>query len=164
MLLFSAAMIVAMGLGGCAGYSNQSLYTQDVTTVYVEMFQNQTFRRDAEYVITDALAKRIEAETPYKIVSDMNRADSVISGTITSMGENVLAGERETGRPLEKQFIIEAKFSWKNLKNGELIVENEAVKASGSYSEFLSQEIDYAKSLAANKVAERIIEKMQLDW
>jgi len=164
MLMFSAVMMAALGLGGCVGYSNQSLYTQNVATIYVEMFQNESFRRNAEYVVTDALAKRIEVETPYKIVSSKSRADSVISGTITSMDENVLAGERETGRPLEKQFIIRAKFSWKNLKTGELIIENEVVKASGSYSEFLDQEVDYAKSLAANKIAERILEKMQLDW
>ena len=45
-----------MTLAGCAGYSNTSLYPKDVATVYVEMFDNQSFKRGIEYELTDALA------------------------------------------------------------------------------------------------------------
>ena len=51
--------IVICGCAGLGGYSNQSLFPADVETVYLEMFDNQTFRRGAEYELTDALAKRI---------------------------------------------------------------------------------------------------------
>jgi hypothetical protein len=69
---------VAVLLAGClGGYSSQPLYSQDVKSIYVEMFDNTTFRRDLEYDLTDAIAKRIDAETPYKIVSDRSRADTV---------------------------------------------------------------------------------------
>ena len=88
---------------GCSGYSNESLYTDDVRSVYVEMFDNDTFERDLEYDLTDAIAKRIEAETPYKIISDKSRADTVLSGKITGIGVSAITLERETGRPLEHQ-------------------------------------------------------------
>lgn len=83
---------------GCSGYSNKSLYSQDIKSVYVEMFDNTTFQRDLEYDLTDAIAKRIEAETPYKIISDRSRADTVLSGKITAIDTSPLTIERETGR------------------------------------------------------------------
>ena len=45
----------------------------------------------------DDLAKRIEAETPYKIISSRDRADTLMTGQITSIGSSVLTSERETG-------------------------------------------------------------------
>jgi hypothetical protein len=149
---------------GCGSYSNKSLYSQDIKSVYVEMFDNVTFSRDLEYDLTDAVAKRIDAETPYKIVSDRSRADTVLSGKITGIGNSVLTLERETGRPLENQAEVSAVFSWKNLKTGEYLLENSTASATASYSEFQEQSSDYASKVAANKLAERIVEQMQTGW
>ena len=149
---------------GCSGYSNESLYTDDVRSVYVEMFDNDTFERDLEYDLTDAIAKRIEAETPYKIISDKSRADTVLSGKITGIGVSAITLERETGRPLEHQAEITAVFSWKNLKTGEYLVENLGVTSTAAYSYFQQQSFEYASKLATNKLAERIVEQMQKEW
>ena len=75
---FCIAVLGNLFFGGCAemaGYSNQSLFPQDIDTVYLEMFDNQTFRRGAEYDLSDALSKRIEVDTPYKIVSSRESRD-----------------------------------------------------------------------------------------
>ena len=48
-------------LTGCQGYSNSWLHRQDVSTVYVEMFDTDGFRRGYEFTLTDAICKRIEA-------------------------------------------------------------------------------------------------------
>ena len=61
------------------------------------MFDNRTFRRGIEYTLSDALAKRIESDTPYKIVSDRDRTDSVSSGQLVVITESILtigAGNR----------------------------------------------------------------------
>jgi hypothetical protein len=128
------------------------------------MFDNKTFERDLEYDLTDAIVKRIEAETPYRIVSDKSRADTVLSGKITEMHTSALALDRDIARPLENQAQVTAEFSWKNLKTGQYLVEKEAVSATASYSEFEQQGFDYASKLAANKLAERIVEQMQTKW
>ena len=158
--VFAAAVLFA----GCSGYSNKPLYSQDIKSVYVEMFDNATFHRDLEYDLTDAVAKSIEAETPYKIVSDKSRADTVLSGKITAIGSSALTIERETGRALENQAEVTAQFSWKNLKTGEYLLENSTASATASYSEFQQQGFDYASKTAANKLAERIVEQMQTKW
>lgn len=160
---------VCLALCGCAemsGYSNESLFPEDVGSVYVEMFDNRSFRRGIEYELTDALAKRIEVETPYKIISNRDRADTVISGQIMSIGQSVLTSERETGRALEIEVELQALVNWKNLKTGELLIDNKSVSASASYSglQTINQDFGYASVLAANNLARRIVELMEKQW
>ena len=117
-VLWITAAAVCFCLAGCGGYSNESLNPDEVGTVYVEMFENESFNRGAEYELTDALAKRIEAQTPYKIVSSRDRADTVLSGHIIAVDKSVLTVERQTGRALEIDVEMQAVVSWKNLKTG----------------------------------------------
>ena len=159
-----SASFLLCGCGDMGGYSNESLFDDEVDSVYIEMFENQSFRRGIEYELTDALAKRIEAETPYKVISSRDRADTIISGRLTSAGASVLTGERETGRALEKEVELRAVADWKNLKTGELIIDNLAVSAVSSYSEWQNQSFEYASTIAANKLAERIVELMEKPW
>jgi hypothetical protein len=162
-VIFAALSAISL-FAGCRGYTNQSLYTNEVKSVYVDMFDNTTFQRDLEYDLTNAIVKRINAETPYRIVSDKSRADTVLSGKITGIGSAALTLERETGRPLENQAEVTAVFSWKNLKTGEYLIENVSASATATYSQFQQQGLDYASKTAANKLAERIVEQMQLKW
>jgi len=163
-VLIAAACLGLCGCAGISGYSNESLFPQDVDSICLEMFDNQTFRRGTEYELSDALSKRIEVETPYKIVSSRNRADTVISGQIVSIAEFVLSTERETGRVLEKEVELKALVNWKNLMTGELLIDNQSVSASASYSEYQQQDITYASSLAANNLARKIVELMERKW
>ena len=159
--------VLAGALAGCTGlggYSNETLFPNDVRSVRVEMFDNRSFRRGVEYELTDALAKRIEAQTPYKIVSSSDRTDSVISGQLVSISESALTIEREMAEPLEKEVVLTAVVTWKNLNTGRLMMDNKRVTAAASYSEFQNQDFTYAAALAANKLAQRIVEHMENDW
>lgn len=157
-------VLFVCGCGEPGAYSNESLYTDEVGSVYVEMFESRSFRRGVEYELTNAVAKRIEAETPYKVISNRDRADSVLSGQIMRVGEMVLTTERRLGRGLEKEVEVQAVVSWKNLKTGELLIDNKGVSASASYSEWQNQGFDYGSALAANKLAQRIVELMEAEW
>lgn len=167
-LLCSCTLILCiLCLSGCtdmAGYSNKSLFPEDVSSVCLEMFDNRSFRRGVEYELSDALAKRIEAATPYKIISSKDRADTVMSGQIMNISELVLSFERETGRPLEKEIQLSAVVNWKNLKTGELLIDNETVISQATYSAYQNQDFSYASALAANKLARRIVELMENQW
>ncbi|MHC4204797.1 MAG: LPS assembly lipoprotein LptE [Planctomycetota bacterium] len=159
--------VLCLGLGGCdgvAGYSNESLFPEDIHSVCLEMFDNQTFRRGVEYELTDALAKRIEVGTPYKIVSDSDRADTVMSGQIVSIGELALSVDRDLGTVLEKEVELRAVVNWKNLKTGQLMMDQLKVTASASYSQYQQQDFKYASSLAANNLARKIVEQMERKW
>jgi hypothetical protein len=163
-ICFLLSAFCLLALAGCDGYSGTSLYPKDVATVYVEMFDNQSFKRGIEFELTDALAKRIEAQTPYKIVTNRDKADTVISGQIVQAQESVLTTERQIGRAMEKNIELRAVVSWKNLRTGELLIDNKTVSASASYSEWQSQSLAYGSTLAANSLAERIVELMESGW
>ncbi len=160
----SCLVLAAGGCTGSGGYSNASLFPDDIGSVYLEMFDNRSFRRGVEYTLTDALAKRIEAETPYKIVSSRDRADSVMSGQLVAVGEGILTLEREIGRPLEREVILTAVVNWKSLKTGRLMINNETVTAAASYSQFQDQDFTYASAVAANKLARNIVQLMENSW
>ncbi|MBN1360505.1 MAG: hypothetical protein JW993_07935 [Sedimentisphaerales bacterium] len=164
-LLAGTAVVASIaGCAGLGGYSNQALFPDDVASVRLEMFDNRSFRRGVEYVLSDALAKRIEVETPYKIVSSRDRTDSVMSGQLVAVGESILTVERDVARPLEKEVTVTAVVNWKNLNTGRIMINNETVIASASYSEFQNQDFTYASHLAVNKLAQKIVERMENKW
>ena len=162
--LIISVCLVFCGCGRMSGYSDETLFPEDVGSVYVEMFDSRSFRRGVEYELSEALAKRIEADTPYKIISSRDRADTVISGQIVGVGELVLTRERETGRALEKEVELRVVVNWKNLKTGELLIDNQSVAASASFSEWQNQGFNYASALAANNLARKIVELMEKEW
>ncbi|MEN6384284.1 MAG: LPS assembly lipoprotein LptE [Phycisphaerales bacterium] len=163
-LLFLCPCALVFFLAGCSGYTNQSLYSEEIRSVYVEMFDNTTYRRDLEYDLTDAIAKRIETDTPYKVVSNRSTADTIISGKIIDETSSSLTVDRDTGKSIENRAVVSAQFNWKNLKTGQYLVENRTISATSSYSPFLSQSFENSAKVAANKLAERIVEQMQVEW
>ena len=128
------------------------------------MFDVQSFRRGVEYELSDALAKRIEADTPYKIISSPDRADTVMTGKIESISSSVLSIEREGGRALENEVELQVVINWENLKTGELLIDNELVIARATYSGFQNQDFTYGSTVAANNLAQRVVELMQKKW
>ena len=169
--VFVAAVVLAGMLAvfsGCVGgigeYANGGLYPDDVVSVYVEMFDSSSMRRQHEVVLTDAICKRIEAETPYKIVSDRNRADTVLSGNLSSIRSGVLATDRNTGRTLEREATATVAVSWMNLNTGELLIAGERATGTASFSSTLGQDFDYAARVAINNAAVRVVELMEKPW
>ena len=81
----AVTLLVSLSLGaaGCAGYrfGADSLYPSDIQTVYVPMFQSDSYRRGLAEQLTEAVCKEIEKRTNYKVVNTPN-ADSVLSGRI----------------------------------------------------------------------------------
>jgi hypothetical protein len=166
-LIYCAICALVLSLTGCGenrGYTNAPLYPQGIATVYVEMFDNQSFRRGIEFELTDALAKRIEAQTPYKIVTDRDKADTIISGRLARVNESTLTAERQIGRSLEKSVELKAVVTWKNLRTGDLLIDNKTVGASAAFSEWQGQSFAYGATLAANLLAEKIVEQMETGW
>jgi hypothetical protein len=154
----AAALLSIVGCGG--GYQNSWLYPEQIQTVYVEMFDTTSFRRGHEFVLTDAICKRIEAQTPYKIVSDRNVADSVLSG-IMGVHTSVLATDYQSARPIESETLTSVAVTWKDLKTGELLIEEKEVFASTSYSKVMGQSFEYSVDQAVNKLAVRVVELME---
>ncbi len=98
---------------GCVGYrvGRQGLYRPDIQTVHVPVFTSESFRRHLGEWLTEAVVKKIEQSTPYKVVST-SAADSVLQGRITSTNKRVLSenvfdepSELETGLVIQIQWL-----------------------------------------------------------
>lgn len=163
-LLASMVFTGGCGKGGFDGYCQGWLYPENVSTVYVEMFDSKSFRRDYEYELTSAICKQLEVQTPYKIIADRNAADTILSGQITSIGSATLTTDRESGLAIEKETRVNVVYSWKDLRSGDLLIDNEKVTGVSSYSEDQLQNFDYAMAVAVNDAANRLVESMQSEW
>lgn len=91
--LAAAVAIAAFGLNGC-GYSTRSLFDPDIRTVAIDVFDNTTFRRDLELVLTRRVAAEVRQRSPWRVETH-GRADAVIRGTLISVGEIPLSESRD---------------------------------------------------------------------
>ncbi len=158
------AFFAVLMLNGCGDnrYTQGWPYPEKVRSVYVEMFNSKSLRRGGEYTLTDAICKQIEVQTPYKIIADRNRADSVLYGEILSLGDSVLSTEAKTGVAVEKEARVELIFSWKDLNTGQMYVNEKRITAAADYA--IGQEFEYGRDVAVNKAAIKVVESMRIEW
>ncbi len=157
---------------GCAGYQigNQSLYPLEIRTVYVPVFESNSFRRNLGERLTEAVAKEVENKTPYKVVSNPN-ADSVLSGRIVSETKRVLVPSL-TGDAREIQVGMRVEVSWIDRK-GRLLrqadpipcpAEIADVSGTGNVVPEVGQSIATAQQQAICRMAEQIVGLMEKPW
>jgi len=162
-------------LAGCsddprAGYTLKNQYRQDVKTVAVKMFQRSrdVYRRDIEFDLTEALVKRIEQDTPYKVTT-IGRADTELSGTIERIDQHVGSYDPETGRPRDMLLTVTVSFTWKDLRAGRrdvVLVKQEKLKATGDYvtHEPVGEVFFQGGQDVVNRLARQIVEHMEAAW
>ncbi|MGR3302338.1 MAG: LptE family protein [Candidatus Scalindua sp.] len=74
---------------GC-GYSQKSLISRKINSIYIPIFDNNTFRRGLEFDLTKAVKDEIMSRTSLRIVQK-DSADTILSGTIKDVKETVLS-------------------------------------------------------------------------
>lgn len=169
---YAAPLAMLLLLSGCAGYQigNQSLYPADIRTVYVPMFDSNSFRPGLGERLTEAVVKEIEAKTPYKVVTDPN-ADSVLSGAIVSERKSVLVPDL-SGSAREVQVGMTVEVSWVDRK-GRMLRETaqvplppEVVNVSGTGDLVpeVGQSVATAQQEAICRIAEQIVGLMEKPW
>jgi len=102
------------------GYSTQPNYDCHIHTVYVPIFKNLTFWRGVEFDLTEAVVRQIEAKTPYKVISDRDRADTELVGTVATVTKNLL-NMNQLNEVREAEMVITVQVAWRDLRTGELL-------------------------------------------
>jgi hypothetical protein len=149
-------------LNSC-NYSSKPPYSTSVHTIAVPVWGNKTFRREWEFRLTEAIDKNIEFRTPYKIASQKN-ADTVLTGDIIDIQENVLTRRFGTELPRESEVTILVNFQWKDLRSGRVIVDRRAFNRSATEIPQIGERIDDAQQLAIERLAAAIVDQLQSDW
>ena len=157
-----ALLVVAAALIASCGYSTRPLYSPAYRTVAVPIFNNKSFRREWEFRLTEAIAKNIEARTPYK-VAPRDKADTVLTGEIVDDPENVLTRRLGTNLPRESQVTVLVNFTWKD-RNGRVLVERKDFNRSATEIPQLGEREEDAEQMAIERLAAAIVDQMQTGW
>jgi hypothetical protein len=167
--LFTAGVLSS---SGCASYrfGASTLYPQDIQTVYVPVFESDSFRRNLAELLTEAIAKEIEGKTPYKVVGSPN-ADSVLSGKITTDTKRVII-EDEYDYPRETQLNMSVEVRWVNRK-GDLVSQPSAIpvpaelvtlSGDGMLVPEYGQSVATAQLQSIQRLATQIVSLMEAPW
>jgi hypothetical protein len=115
----AALAVCAAAASGC-GYSTSRLVSvPGVSTVAVVQFENETFRRDLEQRLTQAVAEEVRARTSWRIASPAT-ADALLSGTIRSAETRVLAEDR-AGEPLADRLTVVVEATLVDRRSGRVL-------------------------------------------
>ncbi|MBC8351490.1 MAG: hypothetical protein H8E66_05855 [Planctomycetes bacterium] len=157
---------------GCAGYQigTRSLYRPDIQTVYVPMFESDSFRRNLGERLTEAVAKEIELKTPYKVVHRPD-ADSVLSARITSETKRVVS-EQVDDIPRNLEADLAVQVNWYD-RRGEYLMQDAqfnfspvafSVAQSADFTPEGGQSVATAHQEAIQRLAEQIVSQMESRW
>ena len=157
-------LLLTGGLCGC-GYSHQPLFADDAGTVAVPIFENQTFYRDVERDMTEALIKEIELRTPYKVVSSP-QADTRLSGVIQRVDQHRLNRRRQGGLPTEMDMSVTVDFLWQDLRSGKTLRHRSGLIATGQYipAVEVGEQYQTAQHQAVQDMARKIVSAMAEPW
>ncbi len=118
--------VLTLASGGC-GYalvgSSRGTLPEDVKTVSVPTFVNQTARVGLEQQVTDAVLRELAARRRLKPVPPGTAADSELAGTLLSYGVAPVRFD-DSGRALEYDVAVTAKIVLTDKKTEKVLFEN----------------------------------------
>ena len=153
--------LLFISLGSC-GYSSKSLLRSNVRSIYVPIFDNNTFRRGYEFDLTKAVRDQILLRTHLSIV-DKDEADSILFGKISSVNENVIIEDTKDNL-VESQVSIGVDIRWVDKRTGRKIVERKNIKNPTEFIVRRNETLSSASNEAFVRVAQSIVEAMEEDW
>lgn len=147
------------------GFEQGSAHATDVRTVSVILFENQTFTRGTETLLTDALTKEIQARTPWRIASP-ETADTVLEGVIVREDLVPLTTGRQTGMVQEMAVRLVVRFVWRDQRSGQVRVSRAGFAASESFipSRSVGERIDIGRLGAVQELAAAMVGELRAEW
>jgi hypothetical protein len=165
-------LLAAGGLAGCSddpsqGYSVASQYRSGISSVAVPIWDRgpDVYRRGLEKRITEAVIKRIELNTPYKVTT-RDVADTELTGKLTQISQQVMNVDPDTGAARELEMTLTVSFTWRDLRSGKTLAHRKSFSAAGNYipQAPLGEDFFQGSEDVINRLAERIVEQMEAPW
>lgn len=160
MRLFLVSILITV-FSGC-GYSTRSLMRQDLESIYVPIFDNDTFRRGLEFGLTKSVKDEILFRTRLKIVNKED-ADAVLYGKIADVKERVIS-ENIADDIVEGSVTLFLDIKLVDVRTGRNIVEKKGIQWQTEYIGRHGEGVSTAEKEAFVDIAERIVNLMDEDW
>lgn len=153
---------VLISLTGC-GYSTVKPFRTDIQTVHVEMFHSKEFRRELEFRLTEAIGKRVQTDTPYRLAT-RRTADVLITGEIIEVQNRTFGDDFAFDQPREIGSTMVVRFRVQDMRSGEILVEKPRFVYQTSYIPPVGETFTQGMTRAIDGLAEQIIETMETGW
>ena len=166
--------LILVLLPGCAGLGyqvgSQSLFGRDVQTVYVPMVEADPTRRHFAERLTEAICKRIEERSPYKVVGRPT-ADSVLECRIVEKNQQVSLVDSHND-PRQKTGDVTLEVRWRDRRSQDIRQFNPFVWNEGSTQVTASDAMvaEFGHSLLISeqrqidRLADQIVGMMESPW
>ena len=168
MRTFFAALVVAVGVSGCAGYRVGDVkpqYLKEVQTVAIPTFRNGTFLPRVEGLITNTVLKQFQQDGTFRITSE-DKADAVIRATVVAIGRRPVRSVR--GNVLattEFNLGVGVRYTLVG-RDGKVLAG--PINVSGGTSFFVGSDVAtderQALPLAAEDLAVRMVSQLSEGW
>ncbi len=162
--IWSLALVLTAGCGYSADrqehFRTTNANKDPIRTVALDIFDSREFRRDLELQLTEALAKRIEAETPFKLAKKQY-ADTMLTGEVQDVRQGTLGRDFRDVRPRETAATLIVSFQWKDLRTGEILLDRPRFVQTVDYIRPVGEDFYHAMQRASDRMAERIVEAME---
>ncbi len=160
LIIFAITSLIA--ISGCS-YSTDRPFRKDIKTICVKPFSSRAFRRRIEMNLTEAIKKRINMDTPYKL-TDEAHADTILTGEVLDVRQGTMGRDFRLNRPRETQLTLIVSFQWKDLRTGKILVKKDRWLATYDYSRPVGETEYIALQGAVDRMAETIVEQLERDW
>jgi hypothetical protein len=164
------ALLAAAALASCSsdprrGYSFQSAYDREISTVYVPMIQNSTFTRGVEVELTDAVVKEIQRSTPWRPTSEA-AAQTTLTATIVNSRIQSLSTGRTSGLVQEQAVILTIDFDWKDNRTGKVLVARRNFSVADSFVPALNvaERLETGQNAAVQQLAKDLVAELRSSW
>ncbi len=167
--LVLTTFLLSLTAGGC-GYTFGPQPIAGARTVHVAIVQTDSFRRNMDYLLTEAIQQEIRSRTNYRLASRAT-ADTILTGRIIDMRKDLLS-ETRFDDARELQLSLGIQITWTDRRTGRVLQERvfpvgqalSRYAASVSFAPELGHSMATAQQQAAERLAARIVDMMEMPW
>lgn len=165
-ILTALALACTLIVGGC-GYMVGGTHAPEFRTVHVPTFASDSFRRDVELQLTEAVQQQIQLRTPYRLAKPPH-ADTRLEGRIVSIDKRV-ENQNRFDDPRELELAIGIEVRWVDARSGQILGAREfpvtaplaQLISQTSFAPESGQSLATATQQAVDQLARQIVGMME---
>jgi hypothetical protein len=145
---------------GC-GYSQKSLISRKINSIYIPIFNNATFRRGLEFDLTRAVKDEIMSRTSLRIVQK-DSADTILSGNIRDVKESALS--QSADNIVEGRVSIYADITLLDRRTERALITRSNLTGAAEYLVKRGENVQSATEEGIANLAKIIVNNLEEEW
>jgi len=145
-------------VSGC-GYSQKSLFSRKINSIYISIFENNTFVRGIEFDIAKAVKDEIMSRTSLRIVQK-DSADIIMTGKIGDSLQNALSQSRDN--IVESSVSISASIELLDTRTGRTM--GGGANGSAAFIVDRGENVQTATEEAIAILARNLVNSLEEEW